>query len=162
MNTPITFTVPGIPVAQPRARARVVNGHAQVYTAAKKDPVNSFKAAVQFAAQVAHRGSLLDGPLSLTLTYRFDRKKYQIKKRGDNPPLYKTSTPDVDNLMKSVCDALNGVLWKDDALIADARVVKTVAALSEKPGVDVSVSMLDDAALAESWRTAQQPPNASS
>lgn len=160
--TSITFTVPGIPVAQPRARASVVCGRAKIVSAVRKDPVNDFKAAVKLCAHVAYKGPLLDGPLSVTLTYRFDRNKKDIRKRGDNPPLYKTTTPDVDNLMKSVFDALNGVLWKDDALIAESHVVKTFAALSEKPGVDVSVSLLDDAVLAESWRTAQQPPSASS
>ena len=28
-----------------------------------------------------------------------------------------TKRPDVDNLQKSVMDALNGVLWEDDAIV---------------------------------------------
>ena len=32
-------------------------------------------------------------------------------------PLMHTKRPDVDNLQKSVMDALNGVLWEDDAIV---------------------------------------------
>lgn len=33
--------------------------------------------------------------------------------------LYPTSKPDTDNILKLVCDSLNGILWSDDAVIAD-------------------------------------------
>lgn len=29
--------------------------------------------------------------------------------------------PDIDNQMKAAADALNGIAWKDDAQIVDAR-----------------------------------------
>jgi hypothetical protein len=32
--------------------------------------------------------------------------------------------PDWDNAAKLVCDALNGIAWRDDAHVADARVLK--------------------------------------
>jgi Holliday junction resolvase RusA-like endonuclease len=35
-----------------------------------------------------------------------------------------TKKPDVDNILKSVCDALNEVTYDDDAQINDARVIK--------------------------------------
>jgi len=35
-----------------------------------------------------------------------------------------TSKPDFDNAAKLVCDALNGIAWRDDAAIADGRVLK--------------------------------------
>ena len=35
-----------------------------------------------------------------------------------------TSKPDWDNEGKLVCDALNGIVWRDDAQIADGRVLK--------------------------------------
>ena len=39
----------------------------------------------------------------------------------------KVSKPDWDNIGKAVCDALNGVAWKDDAQVIDARVRKRYA-----------------------------------
>lgn len=37
---------------------------------------------------------------------------------------YKRTKPDVDNLMKTVLDAGNKHLWKDDNQIVDARTLK--------------------------------------
>lgn len=143
--TPITFTVPGLPIAQPRQRTRVMSfggkAIAQNYTPTKA-PVNAFKASVQLAAQQAHPGPLLEGPLEVSLLFRLERKKCHTKKRGDNPRLFATKKPDLDNLMKSVCDALNNVVWKDDSQVAVVRLEKVIAALSESPGVDITISEL--------------------
>lgn len=43
-----------------------------------------------------------------------------------------TKRPDVDNLTKSVLDALNGVAWADDSQIVQLSVVKQYA---EKPSI---------------------------
>ena len=155
MQDTIKFTVPGIPIAQPRQRSRVMNiggkSMAQNYTPTKA-PINTFKAAVQMAASQAFSGELLTGPVFLRLSFRLDRKKHQTKKRGDNPPLYGNKKPDLDNLMKGVCDALNGVVWRDDSQVVEVCMVKTIAAGSESPGVDVMIDTLDDETLADSWR----------
>jgi Holliday junction resolvase RusA-like endonuclease len=155
MTPLVKFTVPSIPIAQPRQRTRVANFGGRIGTqnyTPKKDPVHTFKATVQLAARQAYQGPPLEGPLSLRLLYRLARKKYQTKKRGDNPPMYHTSTPDTDNLMKSLCDALNELVWRDDSQIAEVSIVKLVSAASEQPGVDVEVWRLDNDALAEAWR----------
>lgn len=44
--------------------------------------------------------------------------------------------PDWDNIGKIICDALNGIVWKDDAQIVDGRVVKLYA---EHPRVEVEI-----------------------
>ena len=44
--------------------------------------------------------------------------------------------PDADNILKAVCDALNGFAWKDDAQVIEAHVRK-VYGLTE--GVTVTV-----------------------
>jgi Holliday junction resolvase RusA-like endonuclease len=41
-----------------------------------------------------------------------------------NPPTHKASRPDADNIGKQIGDALNGVVWRDDAQIVDIRVRK--------------------------------------
>ena len=35
----------------------------------------------------------------------------------DDAPFYKSSKADLDNLVKFVCDALNGIFYKDDSQI---------------------------------------------
>ena len=41
-----------------------------------------------------------------------------------NAPTYPTSAPDLDKLQRSLGDALNGVLWRDDAQISSWRVAR--------------------------------------
>lgn len=43
---------------------------------------------------------------------------------GGGFTLPKSTKPDVDNLMKATLDPLNGLLWRDDALICEAAVSK--------------------------------------
>ena len=39
------------------------------------------------------------------------------KQMVDIAPVIHTKRPDLDNLQKSVLDALNGILWEDDAIV---------------------------------------------
>jgi Holliday junction resolvase RusA-like endonuclease len=52
-----------------------------------------------------------------------------------------TSRPDTDNYIKSVQDALNGIVWKDDsqvvALIADKW-------YSDKPRIEIDVREVEE------------------
>lgn len=147
----IKFKVPGSPVAQPRPRATSVNGRARMYEAKKTHAVHSFKATVRMAAEQAYQGAPLDGPLFMSLTCVLPRPG-KPKKRSDNPPYYATKKPDLDNLMKSVADALSGILYRDDKQIAEVNMVKTIAAASEQPHVEIEICELDDEMLAEAWR----------
>lgn len=138
----IDFVVPCVPVAQPRQRHRVIQKgdrtFAQNYTPTKA-PVNAFKAAVQVAAQAEHQGAPLDGPLSLDLQFILPRPKCMTRKRGENAREWRAKKPDFDNLAKSVCDALGGILWRDDAQLVWVTISKFTAAASEQPRVRVIV-----------------------
>lgn len=147
----IKFTVPAVPVAQPRPRATSINGKPRMFEAKKTHAVHAFKATVKMSAAQAYQGPPLEGPLMLCLTCVLPRTG-KLKKRSDNPPYYATKKPDLDNLMKSVADALNGILYRDDAQICEVNMVKTVAAGNEQPHVAIEICELDDAALADSWR----------
>lgn len=50
------------------------------------------------------------GPLEIRIVFNFKRAK-------SSKDLYVTKRPDLDNLQKSVFDALNKVAWKDDSQI---------------------------------------------
>lgn len=66
----------------------------------------------------------LEGPLKLEVFFRFHRPKSWPAARRDvegEEPWYK-GKPDLDNLLKLVMDAANGILWHDDA-----QVVKVIA-----------------------------------
>jgi len=55
------------------------------------------------------------------------------KLRGDHLPIKK---PDWDNIGKIICDALNGIAYRDDAQIVEARVRKYY---SDNPRVVVTI-----------------------
>ena len=72
----------------------------------------------------------LECPLKLEMIFAFDRPKahYRTGKNAhelkENAPFLHTSAPDCDNLAKFVCDALNGIFWKDDRIICELRIIK--------------------------------------
>jgi Holliday junction resolvase RusA-like endonuclease len=145
----ISFTVPGLPIAQPRQRTRVMaiggKSIAQNYTPAKH-PVNAFKAAVQLAATnawtSAWRGSLFSCPIVLRLVFLFPRPKALRWKSKPMPRIACVKKPDIDNLIKSFCDALNFVLWADDSQVVSVSVEKWICAGDESPGVLVEIEEL--------------------
>lgn len=150
--TPIHFTVPAVPVAQPRQRHAVIAGHVRNFTPADH-PVQAFKACAKMAAKQAYQGPPLTGPISLEIVFvmprtgkpswlKRDSRWFAAWKSGARVP-HATNRNDRDNLMKSLQDALNSLLWKDDGLIFTGPVVKWMAAHNEQPHVEVTVvSML--------------------
>lgn len=155
---PIRFTVEGTPEPQPRPRAMVVNGRPVLYEFRRRvkragrkiaNPIIAWKEAVAAAAEAAAAGELLTGPLAVGLTFLFPRPAYLVWKTKPMPARYHIARPDCDNLAKAVLDACTGILWLDDAQVADQRTVKLVAAAGVAPGVRVEVLALDDEELDE-------------
>lgn len=139
VDVAIRFTVPAIPVAQPRQRHSLFGGHVRNYTPTKH-PVNAFKAAVQMAAATAFRGAPLAGPLRVDLVFVFPRPKAKCWKTRPMPREPHVGRPDVDNLFKSLADALTGAgLWRDDSQVCSSRIEKWVAAGDEQPHVEVVI-----------------------
>ena len=53
--------------------------------------------------------------------YRTGKYSHLLK---DNIPIYHTSRPDIDNLIKFYLDCMTGLYWKDDADIYDVHATK--------------------------------------
>lgn len=120
-TTRLEFVIPGVPMAWARART---NG-ATHFTAA---PQRAYKRATALLAKRAMAGrELFTGPVAIALTAVFEPPASWTKKAraaalaGEAVPVVK---PDWDNLGKIVSDAMNGVVYKDDAQIFDAHVGK--------------------------------------
>lgn len=85
----------------------------------------------------------IDSKIELTVLFFFQRPKnhYGTGKNAKtlkiDAPNHYTSAPDADNLLKFVCDALNGVFWVDDRLIYSAKVIK---AYSDTPRVCLEIN----------------------
>jgi Holliday junction resolvase RusA-like endonuclease len=127
----ITFFCPGIPKAsQTGSVVRRPDGRAF--------PLRRNTAWGDYVAVVAreHAPMLpLIGPLVLDLVYTFPRPR-AVSPRHRPAPCVR---PDAENLLKHQLDALNGVLWKDDAQIVDLRVRKVYGS---KPGLTLTVATL--------------------
>jgi Holliday junction resolvase RusA-like endonuclease len=137
-----SFTIPAIPIAQPRPRAVSLNGQARVFGAPKSHAVHAFKATCRMAFEENRRGSKpIDYPIELELVFVLPRPKMP-KNRGTHR-LPHGKRPDFDNLAKSVVDALTGLLWQDDSLLYDVRTTKWIAAADEQPHVEILIRARD-------------------
>ena len=113
MSTLIDIVIPGEPVAKGRGR---VTKQGRVFTPAKTRKAEETLAG-RAMAQLATRTDLpLAGPLRLEATFtRCVPASWSRRKREEQR--LPTSKPDVDNLLKLAKDALNGLVWVDDAQI---------------------------------------------
>lgn len=106
----LTFTVPGKPVAWQRARR---NG--RVYYTAPE--VTEAKRKIVLAAKAA--GAVpLEGPVLVDLIFDYNTEKTHVAVRSADSD-GKDTRPDLDNLVKLVMDALNGVAWRDDGQVSE-------------------------------------------
>ncbi|MCG7406750.1 RusA family crossover junction endodeoxyribonuclease [Paenibacillus sp. ACRRX] len=133
----INFTIYGDPVAQGRPKFSTAGGSAKAY-----DPKKSrdFKDYVKLAASEYAPKELLTDPLRLEIVfYRITPKSLSKKKASDaeNGLLLPTTKPDIDNYLKGVKDALNGVIWRDDSCITDVVMSKRY---SSRPRIVISIS----------------------
>jgi len=138
----IEFTVPSVPVAQPRQRVGMVGGHARQFLPGKH-PVNAYKASVALSARESYSGAPLEGPIALRVVFVLPRPGRLIWKSRPMPRVRHASKPDPDNLLKSICDALNAKVWRDDAQVSTVTVEKWIASGDEQPHVEVCIETID-------------------
>lgn len=85
---------------------------------------------------------MLEGPLRVDLSINvsvpasWSKKKHAQAMDGER---WATGRPDVDNVSKLALDALNGILWKDDAQVCCLSVVRQYAAA---PAIIMTVTPL--------------------
>lgn len=129
----VMFQVPGKP--QGKARARTVRnsktGGSFSYT-----PENTvlYENLVKAMYINQARGARFekDKPVAVSIVARFlppasaSKKKQRQMLDGDILPLKK---PDIDNIVKTILDALNGVAYQDDTQVASVTAVKTYSAI---------------------------------
>lgn len=144
--TTLRFEIPGLPVAQPRARATTVGGHARMYEAKKEHPIHTFKAAARLAARESLPGNqCLTEPLRLSAQFVFARPKRLTRKKDPEGWLPMPDKPDIDNLLKALLDGLNEVVWVDDRQVFQVTdSSKWYGARGEAPRTIVMVTRLSD------------------
>ena len=142
----ISFTVFGEPVPQPRLAQGWKNGKRVAYVRKLRGathPVIAYKAAVGLTALTScSKPFPLGTPLSVDLTFYLPRPQRLIWKRKPMPAEWCPTLPDCDNLIKSVADALTGIVWEDDGCIAELHCRKMYVAGGESPRTEVVVTEL--------------------
>lgn len=133
--TMIAFTIPG----EPTAFARAGGGKSTVrFTPAKQ---RNFMQLVRLAAGEAMRGQeVMGGPVSLMVRASYLIPKSWSKKKVAGA-IWRTARPDADNLAKIIADAMNTIVYGDDAQVASLTVQKVYGPIA---GVTVTVVCLDD------------------
>ena len=137
MTFMVTFKLDADPVGKQRARYARRGNFVQTYT---PDKTRNYEALLKEAAIEAMGSSEpLETPVSLYLYIRvpipksFSKKKVQECLNGSEQPIKK---PDSSNVLKSVEDAMNGVVYKDDCQIINHHITRVYSTLS---GVDICV-----------------------
>ena len=118
---PITFTVAGDPVPQPRVRVSTRGGFARAYVPSKH-PVHAYRLSVAQAA-IASGLSPTSEPLEVIIDAVFERPKSHRNKRGLKADAPALPRPDVDNIGKAVLDALKELF--DDTIVRRLIVEKS-------------------------------------
>lgn len=119
------LTILGDPVAKGRPKLGTVNGHAMAFTPAKTRRYEDIVR--QTAIREWNRPLLTDTPLSISVScFRqipksASRKVKEAMLLGTIRPL---GRPDLDNNVKAVTDALNGVVYYDDSAIVETHSFK--------------------------------------
>ena len=131
------FTVPGEPCG--KARPRVVrNGNvSRTYTPEKTvNYENLVKLEFQRQCSEAYIG---DGGIRMYIAARFSIPCSASKRKATamlDGAIRPTRKPDCDNIAKIICDALNGVAYRDDAQIVSITIEKRYAVI---PGVEIRI-----------------------
>lgn len=118
------------PIGSPRPRFRNTGRFVQTYMPA------SYTKHKDFIREQMPK-ALLDGKLKVTLSFYFKvPKSWSNRKKLLAIGQYKRTKPDIDNLIKTVLDAANDHLWKDDNQIVEIHSFKQYA---EEPKIILEV-----------------------
>lgn len=123
MNADLYLDIAMVPVG--KARARSVPGR-RPYT---PKPTRAAEKQIATEWMVAGRVRLPDGPIDLWVTATMPRPARHYRKDGSLSAegcrhARPTGKPDLDNVVKLIADALNGLAWRDDAQIVSLHAMR--------------------------------------
>lgn len=148
------FFVPGLPVSQPRVKARRQGNFVRIYTPGKAD---AWKDCVRKVGAQYKPGSTLTGPVYVRMLFAMPRPK-RLSTRTYKDEIHRPHTfkPDIDNLAKAVLDAMSD-WWTDDCLVAMVTASKWYARVNGATGVEIHVTELDMPGQKHSKKAAHPP-----
>ena len=135
-NRRIHFTVPGVPVAQPRHRV----GPRGAYIP-KDHPIHAYKQEVLLTWQsISEYFEPMPGAVSVGITFHFPRPLNKVWKTKPMLAEVKTTTPDLDNLAKGVLDSLQNHAFGDDSRVCELRLSKWIVRDGALPRTEITIT----------------------
>ncbi len=130
-----SFVVPGEPRAQGRPRFSTHGGFPRAY-----DP----KTSVDFKARVAlfaRESGLIstNGAVRVAIDVYNKRPQAKCRKKDFDGVIPCWKRPDCDNFGKGICDALNGIAWRDDAQVQELLVRKWYHEIGGVPRTQITI-----------------------
>jgi len=122
---------------KPKARPRFTRT-GRAYTS---KVTREFEKAIKTLSRV-HILEPLKGAVALKVLFVHPRLKSEPKKRPERK--YKTTRPDLSNLIKSLEDGLEGIAFNDDAQIVRIEAEKIHAALNEGAHIEVTLQEIEN------------------
>jgi len=135
----LEFFVPGTPA--PQGSKRYI-GRGISLESSKALPTwrHDIRTAAQdYATQVPWSMPFTGQPLTMGLVFVMPRPTSTPKRR--TPPAIKR--PDLDKLLRAVCDALTTVLFTDDSAITRLTAAKRLADIGETPGAHIVLTAFE-------------------
>ena len=137
MTASVYFVVTGKPVGKGRPRASTRGGFVRMYTDAK---TLGYEAAIADEAARAMSGAEpFETPMQMQVSCYYPIPKSwpkKIKQEAIDEERFPNVKPDLDNVVKAILDALNGVVYRDDAQVINLVATKRY---STDPRVEVYI-----------------------
>lgn len=121
----ISFTIPGVPVA--KGRPRFARRGAFVTTYSPEKTVSYENLVKIMASQSMQRNPPLESAVKVSVCLFISPPASWSKKKTDQAlahEIYPTSKPDIDNVIKGIFDAMNGIVFVDDKQVVRLNVEK--------------------------------------
>lgn len=142
----ISFFVAGVPV--PKGSAKAFMRHGAKFPTVMQDNAEKQKpwsSSIGYAAQQAGVNNVAPGPVGIRMRFVMPRLKshYGTGKNSGNlkntAPIRHYCKPDLDKLIRCVNDALTGIAWNDDSMVARIDASKEYG---DNPGVFITLERL--------------------
>lgn len=134
----LTFTVPGVPVPEGRKRVTTRGGKVHFYPNERTQNYRDRVAATVHEAMMRcqHADFPTSDPVAMRLVCFTPKPKNWLRSQ-----VWPTNarSGDVDNLLKSVMDAMNGKVYVDDRQVVDVQVSKRFPVKGDEPRAIVTL-----------------------
>lgn len=138
----IRFFCPGCPAPGGSKKSFRSHSTGRIVTLDDAKRNASWRAVVALAGRQAYQGEPLTFPLGVRVTFWMPRPKSHYDAKGRIKPSaasHHSTRPDASKLWRAAEDALTGVLWHDDGLIAVQNIEKRYVVGQGCPGMEIEV-----------------------